>query len=395
MKNKITIKDRYEFLKIILCGKFKPFLKNEIDENIVSEVFYKLKKNLDKNNYKQKLINYLKKYYGSNNEVYLTSSGRNALFFILSNLKLRKKEVLIPSYSCLGLIEPVLNKELRPVFVDIDDNLNPSFKSIKKSISNRTGVVIIPHIGGTFARDTKKIIEYCKKRKIIVIEDCCQAFGLEYKKKKIGTFADISFFSSGIGKPVFTPEGGWIVIKKGIIKNFSFSELEHENYDEVYRRFSDFNKKFSNNPFHVLKRQIVDRLKSISKKNNPSFVNKKKKDLNNLSAYLILDQIKKHKENLTKRSKMANYWNKFIHINKNIKIITKNNSIYNKFFIYSDKVHKKAFLLSGVEVENGYVPLHLRYDFKKFIKTDLTNTNKIWEKIYSLPTRPSYTNNLT
>ena len=117
------------------------FLKNEIDENIVSEVFYKLKKNLDKNNYKKRLINYLKKYYGSNNEVYLTSSGRNALFFILSNLKLRQKEVLIPSYSCLGLIEPVLNKELKPVFVDIDDNLNPSYKSIKNLLV--TGQVLL------------------------------------------------------------------------------------------------------------------------------------------------------------------------------------------------------------------------------------------------------------
>ena len=70
---------------------------------------------------------------------------------------------MIPSYSCLGLIEPVLNKELKPVFVDIDDNLNPSFKSIKKSISNRTGVVIIPHLGGTFARDTKKLLNIVKK----------------------------------------------------------------------------------------------------------------------------------------------------------------------------------------------------------------------------------------
>ena len=67
----------------------------------------------------------------------------------------------------------------------------------------------------------------------------------------------------------------------------------------------------------------MDRLISISKKNIPSFVNKKKKDLNNLSAYLILDQIKKHKENLTKRTRVANYWIKSIHLNKNIKIITK------------------------------------------------------------------------
>ena len=228
MKNKITIKDKYKFIKIILGGKFKPFLKNEIDENIVYKVFNKLKKNLNTDNYKKRLINYLKKYYGSNNEVYLTSSGRNALFFILSNLKLKKKEVLIPSYSCLGLIEPVLHAELRPVFIDIDDNLNPSFKSIKKSTSNRTGVVIIPHLGGTFARDTQKIIEYCKKKKIIVIEDCCQAFGLEYKRKKVGTFADISFFSSGIGKPVFTPEGGWIVIKKGIIKVHNFKNNKNK-----------------------------------------------------------------------------------------------------------------------------------------------------------------------
>ena len=224
MTNKITIKDRVKFIKIILGGKFKPFLKNEIDENIVSEVFYKLK-NLDKNNYKKRLINYLKKYYGSNNEVYLTSSGRNALFFILSNLKLRQKEVLIPSYSCLGLIEPVLNAKLKPVFADIDDNLYyPSYKSIKTFTSNRTGVVIIPHLGGTFARDTKKIIEYCKKRKIIVIEDCCQAFGLEYKRKNWDICRYI-IFQFRNWKTCFYPRRWMDCNKKRYHKKFHFFRI--------------------------------------------------------------------------------------------------------------------------------------------------------------------------
>ena len=62
--------------------------------------------------------------------------------------------------------------------------------------------------------------------------------------------------------------------------------------------------------------------------------------------------------------------------------------------MYSEKDEKKKFLLKGLEVENGYTPLHLRYDFNKFKSEDLKLTNKLWQNIYSLPTRPSLNPNI-
>ena len=66
-------------------------------------------------------------------------------------------------------------------------------------------------------------------------------------------------------------------------------------------------------------------------------------------------------------------------------------AIYNKLYILNDtRFHyRKYFILNAIEIEDGYKPLHLRYDFNKYPKTDLINTNLMWKKVFSLPTRPS------
>jgi len=218
MENKITFKDIFNYLKNIFSGKFIPFLKSEIDDFYINDLFYKIKEGEDTNNYNEKLYKFLRRYYNYNRDVYLTDSGRSALYYLLLNLNLNKQEIIIPSYSCLGLIEPIIQLNYKPHFIDIDRSLNPSLGSLKKAINDNTAAVIIPHLGGTFVKDTLKIISLCKKKKIVEIEDCCQSFGLKINNKEIGTFADLSFFSSGVGKPVFTPQGGWVLSKKGFFK---------------------------------------------------------------------------------------------------------------------------------------------------------------------------------
>ena len=88
----------------------------------------------DVNDYGRLLYNYLNKYYQSEKDIYLTNSGRDALYFILLNLKLKKK-IFIPSYSCLGLIEPILQLKYKPVFIDIDHQLNPLFKKVLRKFN--------------------------------------------------------------------------------------------------------------------------------------------------------------------------------------------------------------------------------------------------------------------
>ncbi len=393
MGNKIKISDIIVYFYKILNGNFMPFLKNEIDDKKVKKTFFRLKKKLDNTNYNIKLLRFLEEYYSFKRDIFLTNSGRDALYFLLKNLKFKKKEIIIPSYSCLGLIEPIMQLNFTPRFIDIDDQLNPSFDSIKKTINEKTAAVIIPHLGGTFAKDTFKIIKICKKKKITVIEDCCQAFGLQYKDKPIGTFADISFFSSGVGKPIFAPCGGWIVTKRNLFKKFSMSNLVEVKIQNVYSDFINFRKRFSDNKFEILKTRITDKIKSIfeSKRIGKNFsnFNLNKKTLNNLSAYMILEQLKIFNENINKRKRNAERWKQKLKDNSNIKILDGNNSIYNKLYIKSNLIEKKKFLLRGIEVENGYVPLHLRYNFEVFKGSNLQNTENLWQRVYSLPIRPS------
>ena len=115
----------------------------------------------------------------------------------------------------------------------------------------------------------------------------------------------------------------------------------------------------------------------------------KKHNLSNLSAYMILNQIEKNEKNILTRKKIANIWMKKLKNINNIEVLNKANSIFNKLYINSNLSNKKSLLLQGIELENGYIPLHLRYDFSKFQQVSLTNTERIWRRIYSLPVRPN------
>ncbi len=398
MENKITFKDIISYSCLILSGKLTPFLKSEICESEINNLYQNLNEQLDNKDYCLELINFLKKYYDSKKDIYLTNSGREALYLILLNLNLKKKEIIIPSYSCLGLIEPIIQLNFQPHFVDIDKYLNPSLESIEKAINLNTAAVVIPHLGGTFAKDTFEIIELCRKKRIIVIEDCCQAFGLRYKKQNIGTFADISFYSSGVGKPIFTPLGGWIVTNKGYFKNFNIpnqTEIEIKRMLKIYKKFSN---KYTEKPLSILKNRLSDKLYSLFNNSINSFPKLKEKyqpaKLSNFSAYFILKQLNKLDENIFRRRNIALSWIKKLKNNNKIEILNNTNSIYNKFFISSEKSEKKKFLLSGIEVENGYVPLHLRYSLKEFKSQNLIYTNSKWKSIYSLPSRASFDMNL-
>ena len=118
-------------------------------------------------------------------------------------------------------------------------------------------------------------------------------------------------------------------------------------------------------------------------------VQDKRLNLSNLSAYMILNQIEKNEENILTRKKIANLWMKKLKTINNIKILNKTNTIFSKLYVNSNLSNKKNLLLQGIELENGYIPLHLRYNFNKFKRVSLTNTERIWRRIYSLPVRPN------
>lgn len=149
-------------------------------------------------------------------EVILQPSGSIALSNILSGLNIKKKdEILLPSHTYAPVVS-VIKRFATPIFVDIDETLNISADDITKKITNKTKAIIVVHNYGRCA-DVGKIAEICKKNKLYLIEDCAQAFGCEYKGKKIGTFGIASYFSMGLGKTLDTLSGGFIVTGDGLL----------------------------------------------------------------------------------------------------------------------------------------------------------------------------------
>ena len=60
----------------------------------------------------------------------------------------------------------------------------PFNPDIQKKITPKTKAIVIVHLYG-YACDFRKIIKFCKKRKIKIIEDCAQALGAEIQKRKV------------------------------------------------------------------------------------------------------------------------------------------------------------------------------------------------------------------
>jgi dTDP-4-amino-4,6-dideoxygalactose transaminase len=59
--------------------------------------------------------------------------------------------------------------------------------------------------------DMESIMEIVHRHKLCVIEDAAEAYGTEYKGKKIGTFGDMAAFSSYIAHIITTGEGGIVI----------------------------------------------------------------------------------------------------------------------------------------------------------------------------------------
>tara|TARA_B100001057_G_scaffold500917_1_gene618815 strand:- start:1810 stop:3045 length:1236 start_codon:yes stop_codon:yes gene_type:complete len=108
---------------------------------------------------------------------------------------------------------PLVQTGLEIKFVDVDPKtLNVKVDELIKKVTKNTKVILIINVLGISA-DIKKIRNFCKQKKIILIEDNCEALGAKFSKKYLGTFGDFSTFSFFYSHQITCGEGGMIVCK--------------------------------------------------------------------------------------------------------------------------------------------------------------------------------------
>jgi len=128
------------------------------------------------------------------------ASGTDALHLALRACGIKQgDEVITTPFTFVATAEVIKHCGATPVFADIDKqtcNIDPA--GIEAALSPRTKAIIPVHLYGQ-PSDMDEIMAIARKHNLKVIEDCAQAFGAEYKGKKIGSIGDVgclSFFPS-------------------------------------------------------------------------------------------------------------------------------------------------------------------------------------------------------
>jgi CDP-6-deoxy-D-xylo-4-hexulose-3-dehydrase len=108
-------------------------------------------------------------------------------------------------------VMPIIQMELEPVAIDCDPKtLNVMSYALEKQLmSTRLQALFITNALG-FTGDLDRIKKICEDRKIILIEDNCEALGTELPAGKAGNFGIASSFSFFVAHHMSTIEGGMV-----------------------------------------------------------------------------------------------------------------------------------------------------------------------------------------
>lgn len=119
-------------------------------------------------------------------------------------------EVIVPPFTFIASVEAVLFAGGLPVFAELDETLCLSPEGIAAAITPRTRAVLLVHMCGGMAR-LDEIVQLCREKGLVLVEDAGQAFGASYKGRSVGLFGKAGSYSFDFFKIATAGEGGVFV----------------------------------------------------------------------------------------------------------------------------------------------------------------------------------------
>ncbi|HEX7953953.1 MAG TPA: DegT/DnrJ/EryC1/StrS family aminotransferase, partial [Burkholderiales bacterium] len=146
-----------------------------------------------------------------------TNSGSSAnlvAFSTLTSPRLGERAIL-PGDEVIGVaagfpttVNPILQYGAVPVFVDVDiPTYNIDATRVEAAIGPKTKAIMLAHTLGN-PYNLGVITALCRKYKLWLVEDCCDALGATYDGRLVGTFGDIGTLSFYPAHHITMGEGG-------------------------------------------------------------------------------------------------------------------------------------------------------------------------------------------
>lgn len=319
-----------------------------------------------------KVIDLMKSTYGFQ-QVYLTPSGTAALEMgaVLAGIE-PGDEVILPSYTFSSTVNAVVLFGAKPVFCEIDPKtMNIDVNSIETLITPKTKMIVPIDYAG-LSCDIDAIMEIANRYNLIVMQDCAQSYGTQYKGRPCGTVPHLATFSFHETKNFSAGEGGALVC----------------NVPEWELRA------------HFLQEKGTDRRLVLNgMKNKYSWVDKGSSYLlSDVLAAMLLAQLEHEDEIRIKRSMVTNAYTDLFtpYCEKGIVGIMQptndDNLNHHAYWVLFDSLENRQYFLDGCREFNiyayiGYMPLHsapygLQLGYKP---EDLPITESIGSRICRLP----------
>lgn len=149
-------------------------------------------------------------------------------------------EVIVPTLTYVASVNTIIQTGAKPVFVDsLEATWQIDPEDIKRKITPKTKAIMVVHLYG-LPCDMDAITAICKAHGLLLIEDCAEAFGTQFKGRHVGTFGDIATFSFFGNKTITTGEGGMVVAREQAVmerachlKNQGVSQVREYWHDVV------------------------------------------------------------------------------------------------------------------------------------------------------------------
>ncbi|NHB92327.1 DegT/DnrJ/EryC1/StrS family aminotransferase [Photorhabdus cinerea] len=201
------------------------------------------------------------------------SSGTAALHASIAEIIKPGEEVLIPVICVPMTAAAILQAGGIPVFYDCDiDSFKPSLESLSSLCSEQSRILITVSMWGYPAIDNQ-IIEFARKKDLVIIEDTAQGAGTKTNNKFEGTIGDIGCFSTHEFKLISTGEGGFVLTNHDQYADNirSFAHIGFSKTDNSFGYRSGLNYKLSSlqsslgiNQLSILEKKIALRNEKIS-----------------------------------------------------------------------------------------------------------------------------------
>ena len=123
-------------------------------------------------------------------------------------------EILVPVVTWPTQIWSAMMAGLKVRLVDVSPRtLNVDLADLERAITPATKAIFLVHLMGNPC-DMDAISALAQKHNLVILEDCCEALGAEFRRTKVGNFGAAGTFSFFFAHHLVTMEGGMVVCQQ-------------------------------------------------------------------------------------------------------------------------------------------------------------------------------------